>query len=232
MVFPARRFFFCSVGAIKARLCEVLQAREAQLPILPNPEKWLNRRGWNDDTHALAAAIEVQRWLKEVTYKRRQSVLQKLVLLSASCMLLLQSMGCVSIRQAAPSHMTPIANCSNATFHSSLQEESCELHDRREVLRQWVSKLKPGTVVPRGVVGWAGNCKDRSVSWISNQCGRCSAAKASVQEWIQQKKDEANAPPWPRFHPVPTQNVFEPQNDAADADSPAVPEVYGRFGKG
>jgi hypothetical protein len=46
-------------------------------------------------------------------------------------------------------------------------------------------------------------------------------------EWIAKKKAEANAPPWPRFHPLPVREVFSPEEDAA---APA-PEAYGQFGK-
>ncbi len=165
-----------------------------------------------------------------------KSVRHKLVLLPASFVLFVQSFGCVSIRHTAPPHTKTIANCSNIQTQPSLTQESCELVDRRAVIQQWVSKLNPRCHVPPRVVGWVGNCKERSALWITNQYGRCSTVKASIQGWIQEKKDEANAAPWPRFHPVPTQNVFEPQEAVSPAPAtpaPAtVPEVYGRFGKG
>jgi len=50
----------------------------------------------------------------------------------------------------------------------------------------------------------------------------------SVRGWVNEKKAEANAPPWPHFHPVPTKPVFEPDQ----TEEGMSPEVYGRFGKG
>jgi len=126
----------------------------------------------------------------------------KLILLTTFMLLLIHFQGCISIRQT----------------HPSSSDDCCELYDRPEAMR-------------RLEVGWAENCKGRSIAWMSNQYGRCAAVKGSVQGWIQAKKDEANAPPWPRFHPVPTQNVFEPQATESPAE-PVPPDVYGRFGKG
>ncbi|HUP78838.1 MAG TPA: hypothetical protein VM260_09800, partial [Pirellula sp.] len=64
--------------------------------------------------------------------------------------------------------------------------------------------------------------------WTSNQGSRCVAARTSVQSWIRSKQEEASAPPWPRFHPVPTKPVFESEEN----ESSTTPEVYGQFGKG
>lgn len=75
---------------------------------------------------------------------------------------------------------------------------------------------------------WASNCKQRSSQWVSDQWSRCEAAKASIHCWIHTKREETNAPPWPRFHPVPTRPVFEPEVKG----SSMTPEIYGRFGKG
>ncbi len=160
-----------------------------------------------------------------------QSMHHKLMLLSATFMLCAQSMGCITIRDVTPSHAMPIANRVDHAINVASADECCELYDRRDALRRIAKKLNPAHLVPTHVVGWAGSCKDQSMAWMSNQYGRCASVKGSVQGWIQDKKDEANAPPWPRFHPIPTQDVFEPQEPVAPF-TPEAPEVYGRFGRG
>jgi len=95
--------------------------------------------------------------------------------------------------------------------------EWIELYDRGAVMKRCASQLNPIKLVP-----------SRVSEFVSQQLGRCAAAKASVQGWIHAKKEEANPAPWPRFHPVPTKPVFE----AEEAESSAMPETYGRFGKG
>ena len=130
-------------------------------------------------------------------------------------MLAFHSMGCVSIQNAPSKSHASIANC--GLQHAADLEESCELHDRRAVMQRWASQLNPMKLVPSGVS-----------EWVSEQPGRCAAVKASVHGWIHTKRAEANPPPWPRFHPVPTKPVFESDEE----ESSATPEIYGRFGKG
>jgi hypothetical protein len=47
-----------------------------------------------------------------------------------------------------------------------------------------------------------------------------------MKGWVDKKKREANPPPWPRFHPIPTQPAFESQQEP----NTTVPENYGCFG--
>ena len=158
-------------------------------------------------------------------------MIRKFTLLSILSVLFGQFVGCVSIRQSHPSQVRTIANFDDSTLPCSSSEDCCELYDRREAMSWIANKLNPVQLVPSSVLGWMGSCKVRSSAWVSNQCGRCDTAKGAIQGWIQSKKDEANAPPWPRFHPVPVRNVFESQATEAPAE-PLAPDVYGRFGKG
>ena len=157
-----------------------------------------------------------------------QSILKKLNWLGFALVLPFQGIGCVSIQRSSPSGLRPVTNCSDFSNGVLDSEELYQLNDKREVTQTWDSNLDPSHLFPSQVTGWASNSKQRSIKWITNQCGRCANAKASVQEWIIAKKEKANAPPWPRFHPVPTQPVFEP----SEKDPTLAPEVYGRFGKG
>ena len=147
----------------------------------------------------------------------------KLVWLYVSFMLLFPNIGCISIRNATPSGLLRVANCNDT--HPDLVDpmENCPLYDRRLVLEQWAGKLNAAKLTL-----WAGNCKQRSSMWVSKQWCRCEAAKDSVHCWVHTKREEANAPPWPHFHPVPTKPVFEPE----EKGSSMTPEIYGRFGKG
>ena len=133
------------------------------------------------------------------------------------CMLMLTNTGCISVRNSSPSGFPVVANCNQIQHTPANSAEFCPLYDRRDVLRQWADKLNPVRLIPGQVT-----------DWTSNQRSRCLAARNSVQGWIRAKKEEANAPPWPRFHPVPTKPVFEPEEN----ESSMTPEVYGQFGKG
>ena len=133
------------------------------------------------------------------------------------CILLLSDNGCISVRNSSSSGFPAVANCNQIQREPANSAEFCPLYDRRDVLRQWADKLNPVRLIPGQVT-----------DWTSNQRSRCLAARNSVQGWIRAKKEEANAPPWPRFHPVPTKPVFEPEEN----ESSMTPEVYGQFGKG
>ncbi len=152
-----------------------------------------------------------------------RSKLERLSLLYVAIMLSFQNVGCVTIRNSTPTAFSCVANCRD----EQVSEDCCGLYDRREVIQQWAGKIKPASFIPSPVSTLAGRCKRCSTAWISNQYGRCKTAKATVFGWIHSKKEEANAPPWPRFHPVPTKPVFEPSEN----DSSTAPETYGRFGR-
>jgi len=125
------------------------------------------------------------------------------------------STGCVTIRKTPQKNVSSVTNCGMNIAPDS--GEYCELYDRGAVMKRWASQLNPLKLVP-----------SRVTEFVSQQPGRCAAAKASVQGWIHAKKADANPAPWPRFHPVPTKPVFE----ADEAESSGMPEIYGRFGKG
>ncbi len=148
---------------------------------------------------------------------QKRSKLKQLTSLCVAILLVFYSCGCVSLRNTSPAGSPKIANCSTLEQNSIDPAECCALYDRGEVVRQWVGKLHPRTLVPTPFSVWAHNCKER-----------CGAVGTSIGGWIHAKKEEANAPPWPRFHPIPTKPVFEPEG----AESSTSPEVYGWFGKG
>ena len=136
-------------------------------------------------------------------------------LIALLVLLTLHGTGCVSIRKVPENSVSKVANC--GLSNAPALDECCELYDRSAVAKRWARQLNPIKLVPSGVS-----------EWVSQQPGRCSAMKASVQGWIRKKKEESNPPPWPRFHPVPTKPVFE----SDEIDSSSTPEIYGRFGKG
>lgn len=148
---------------------------------------------------------------------QKRSKLKQPTSLCVAILLVLHSLGCVTLRNTSPSGTPNIANCSAIEQNAIESGQCCSLYDRGEVVRQWVGKFHPRTLVPTPITSWAGNCKER-----------CGAMGTSIRGWIHAKKEEANAPPWPRFHPIPTKPVFEPEG----AESSISPEVYGRFGKG
>jgi hypothetical protein len=145
------------------------------------------------------------------------------LLVSLCCMFL--SVGCISIRRADPNGFQT-QTCSDSSTPTC--EEPCPLHDRREVLASLATRMNPAQLVPHRVSSLACTCRDRSTAFVSHQGHRVGAMGASVRGWIQEKKDEANAPPWPRFHPLPTRPVFAPESEAEST----TPNAYGRFGKG
>ena len=147
----------------------------------------------------------------------KQNRLPWLTLPFGMLVLVLPNIGCISIRNSSPNCFPVVANCNHIQPELANSAEFCPLYDRRDVLRQWAGKLNPKRLIPGQVT-----------DWTSNQRSRCVAARTSVQSWICTKKEEANAPPWPRFHPVPTKPVFEPEEN----DTSTAPDVYGQFGKG
>jgi hypothetical protein len=118
--------------------------------------------------------------------------------------------GCVSIQPVPPIFHVDVSN-SNVC-----QPESCPLYDRREVAMQWAERLNPTQLVPSGIHNWA-----------NRQVCKCNECKMRFLAWKERKKQEANEPPWPRFHAVPVKPVFEPE-----ADEPLEePTAYGAFGR-
>jgi len=145
--------------------------------------------------------------------------LARLIWLSTLFMLSLQCMGCVSFQYSAPNCSPTVSNCGipNNCCDPGNSVECCDLNDRPEL----ISRLRP-------ISDWTSERKQRTSMWFASQRERCGAMRGSVRGWVSEKKAEANAPPWPRFHPVPTKPVFEPEQ----AEEDMSPEVYGRFGKG
>jgi hypothetical protein len=142
--------------------------------------------------------------------------LTKRILLCGVLMLSFQSMGCVSFRHSSPYDSLMVSNCDRQTVYCEPDHsvECCELYAVSDVAgnaaKRWMSRFRP-------VAAWPAQ--------------RCGAMKASVCNWVNEKKAAANAPPWPRFHPVPTKPVFE-SDQSEQAEEAMSPEVYGRFGKG
>lgn len=55
--------------------------------------------------------------------------------------------------------------------------------------------------------------------------GKIAECRQDYRQWQRDREEQKQAPPWPRFHPVPTKNVFFPTDDTyLDA-----PVVYGQF---
>ena len=148
---------------------------------------------------------------------QKRSKPKKQSLHCVAMLLTLTSSGCVSIRNASPSGSHQIENCGCLEQNSIGSGECGPLFETGVIKQLWAEKLHPGRLLPTPITGLAANCSTR-----------CGAVGSSIRGWIQAKKEEANAPPWPRFHPIPTQPVFEPEG----MDSSTSPEVYGRFGKG
>jgi hypothetical protein len=146
----------------------------------------------------------------------------------AFCLVLVfSSTGCLSIRRIPIS--TTISQ-SRVVFPSNAEHEcgadTCTLYDRSEVAHQWAARLNPVHLVPTQVIVWGGAGKARMSNWFENRKAEHAARKANMNDWLVRKKEEANPAPWPRFHPVPTKPVFEP-----DDKSPSIePDLYGRFG--
>jgi hypothetical protein len=136
------------------------------------------------------------------------NTLTKLILLCGVFMLSFQATGCVSFRHAALNDSLLVSNCAHQTncCEPLPAVECCGLCDVGDISKNCLSRIRPVAVWP---------------------AERCEAMKASVCGWVNEKKAAANAPPWPRFHPVPTKPVFE--SDQAEEAMP--PEVYGRFGR-
>ena len=178
--------------------------------------------------HSLFLRCTGDRFHQGVHTMKGCGMLHKVMLLSVFFIVSTASTGCISIRNASPNAPFTVENCRDHHGCQAASDDCCESCDQPDGIRRLASTLKPAAAVPKKVIGIAQGCKDRTAAWMSNQCGRCYAAKSSLHDWIQAKREEANAPPWPRFHPIPTQNVFAPQ----PSDQPDTPEVYGRFGKG
>ena len=137
------------------------------------------------------------------------NALPKLLRLCVVFMLAFQSTGCVSYRHAALNDSLLMSNCGDQMncCEPLPSVECCGLCDTGDISKSCLSRIRP-------VFAWPAQ--------------RCGAMKASVCGWVNEKKAAANAPPWPRFHPVPTKPVFE----SDQAEEAMSPEVYGRFGKG
>ena len=138
-----------------------------------------------------------------------RGTLAKLIWLSVLLLLSLQCIGCVALQCSSPNSVPIVTRCGHQTnrydpFDSC---ECCEMYDQSEIGEGIVSRMRPFG------------------AWTSERCG---VIKTTAFGWANRCKAEANAPPWPRFHPVPTKPVFEPEQ----VDEEVSPEVYGRFGKG
>lgn len=164
---------------------------------------------FDDNSLIRCSVVENERGRILAKKKLKNRLIPLLVLLS------LTSTGCVSIRTVPQRTVPAVANCGLSNVAAS--ERGCELYDRSAIVKKWARQLNPIKLVPTGVS-----------DWVSQQPERCSAMKASVQGWVHKKKEEANPPPWPRFHPVPTHPVFE----SDEAEYSEMPAIYGRFGKG
>jgi len=164
----------------------------------------------------------VEAWIVKPKWKR-QSIVAGVLSSTLASILFLPLVGCISIQKSP--ELPRVTSC--GVVSGPEQPLACELHDRREVFQHWTSRMNPAQMVPPSVAAWSRDCKHRTSSWVGNQRDRCRLATSSLGSWIQAKKDEANAPPWPRFHPVPAKPAFEPERNA-DSDTP---EIYGRFGK-
>ena len=149
--------------------------------------------------------------------------LAKLIWLSVLFMLSFQCLGCVSIIHSGSNCGSIVSNCGDQTNACDpIPSMDCsECCDRPELAEKMINRL-------RTAADWTQERRQRTSLWFLTQRERCGAVKASVCDWANEKKAEANAPPWPRFHPVPTRPVFEPDQGEQDVH----PEVYGRFGKG
>jgi hypothetical protein len=144
-------------------------------------------------------------------------------------LLLMCQAGCVSIQpspfNASISQSHHVSSVSEAEW-AGAGPDSCTLYDRTEVAKQWAARLNPARLVPRKVVEWSDVRKNRISTWVGSQRSNHEMRKAALIDWFDRKKEEANPAPWPRFHPVPTKPVFEP-----DEQSPSdEPNLYGRFG--
>ena len=151
----------------------------------------------------------------EVHENTKENLLHKKPFLLPWALLLVavNSSGCISIRNVSPSE---VSNCSQLSVSKGSCDEFFPLYDRGQVVKQLAGRLNPAQTVPESVT-----------NWLSNQRSHCLAAKDSVHVWYHQKKEAANAPPWPRFHPIPTKPVFEPD----PMSESSTPEAYGRFRK-
>jgi len=145
-------------------------------------------------------------------YQRATSILSYGLLCFACC---IPHLGCVSI-QSAPTSMS----ISNRPVQASGGG------DPTDFAGPWVDRLSPRKIVPDGLKAWVCESKQRSADWIAVQRSRHQSHRAAMHAWIQRKREDANQPPWPRFHPIPAKPVFEPSEETLPVD----PEIYGRFG--
>jgi len=135
-------------------------------------------------------------------------------------------LGCVSIQRNLKPGSVPFSTQLVSDSNGNDSQE-CQLYDRREVWGRIGQRLNPVPYLPSRLTDWATLSRDRTNAWMCEQRTKCAATKQSFAEWKEKKKEEANQPPWPRFHPVPTKPVFEP-----DELSPQIaPEILGQFGK-
>jgi hypothetical protein len=124
--------------------------------------------------------------------------------------LIFHPFGCVTLQKVSSRQPSQQARFVSQT------DESCPLPDRRKLISQIAAKMNPARMIP-----------ERSYVWMWEQQARWSSAKQSCSDWIARKKEEANPPPWPRFHPIPTKPVFEPEEQSPND----APEAFGTFGK-
>ncbi len=145
-------------------------------------------------------------------HQRATRILSYGLLCFACC---ITHLGCISI-QHAPKSM----RISNRTAQAS------EVRAPTDFAGQWIDRLSPHKIVHDDVKVWFCESQQKSADWIAVQRARHQSHKAAMHAWIQRKKEDANQPPWPRFHPIPAKPVFEPSEETLPMD----PEIYGRFG--
>lgn len=70
-------------------------------------------------------------------------------------------------------------------------------------------------------LGWQGDRLKNSAGHCSDKFAECWYS-SKLGQWVQGKRDAANAPPFPKFHPVPTHPALYPEEDP-NADSAVNP---------
>ncbi len=110
--------------------------------------------------------------------------------------------GCVSIREA------PIAHSDWAICDAPIAEPIAPIAGPIEPIAGPIERVH---AVPVRMC-------EQSMGWIRGLWYGCA-------DKIEQKRAEANAPPWPRFHPVPTQPAFTDRQMEGQSD----PEAWGAF---
>jgi hypothetical protein len=75
------------------------------------------------------------------------------------------------------------------------------------------------------LVSKLGGIKDTMHRKKTHLTERCESLRHDYRVWRRGLEEKKQAPPWPRFHPVPTRDVFAPTPET-ELDAPVI---YGRF---